>query len=227
MYRNRLVAIVILALGPVVSAYGGVITFHADLATFNAAIGATPAIIEDFTPDSHFPISTGILNSSTNLPGIGIVPGTIKPGVTYSTPVGPGFFFNIDRGGGFPGGFLDTIAGGNQVLTVTFDTPQQFFGFDASSTLTPLMNLTINFPADPSLLFPVVPTSTNDFFGFVSSASDITSLTLSGPHPNFSFALDNFRFGGTASQSVPEPGSLALLGIALGAFGLSRRRKKA
>ena len=39
------------------------------------------------------------------------LPGDIAAGVTYSTPVGDSFFFNIDAGGGFVGGFLDGFYG--------------------------------------------------------------------------------------------------------------------
>ncbi len=80
-----------------------------DRSTFNAAVGTNST--DTFGPTDAFPISTGILNSSTNLTtatGGPILPGLIQPGVTYSTPIGTGFFFNIDAGGGFDGeAFLD------------------------------------------------------------------------------------------------------------------------
>jgi PEP-CTERM motif len=207
------------------TAHAGAITSFTALPTFNAAIGAATVTVENFTPTTHFPISTGILNSSTNLPGIGIVPGTIQPGVTYSTPVGNGSFFNIDGSGGFTGGFLDTVTGGNRVLTITFDSPATFFGFD-TNTLVSSMGMAINFASGPAFLATITPTSgTPSFFGFVSTATDITSLTLSGPG-TFSFALDNFRFGegSGVAASVPVPGTLLLLGAGLAALFGSRRR---
>ena len=92
-YCLTLVAIV--ALAP--SASADVITTHTDRATFEAAAGV-PLTVEDFTDTAHFPITSGVLNSLTT--DAGLQPGDIEEGVTYSTPVGQGNFFNIDAGGG-------------------------------------------------------------------------------------------------------------------------------
>jgi hypothetical protein len=39
------------------------------------------------------------------------------------------------------------------------------------------------------------------------------------------FAFDNMTIGSLEQVHIPEPGTLALLGIALAGMGLSRRRK--
>jgi len=39
------------------------------------------------------------------------------------------------------------------------------------------------------------------------------------------FAFDNMTIGSLEQVRIPEPGTLALLGIALAGIGLSRRRK--
>lgn len=76
---RRLVFSVHLGAG-VVSA--GAITAYTDRTVFNTANGATT--VEDFGTNNHFPIAGLTLDSSTNQPGIGIIPGFILPGVTYS-----------------------------------------------------------------------------------------------------------------------------------------------
>lgn len=206
------------------AAHAGAITTYSSVSAFNAAVGAGTVTVEDFTSTYHFPISGGVLNSATNVAGI--TPGTIKPGVTYSTPVGSGNFFNIDAGGGFAGGFLDTVTGGSRVLTITFDGPVQMFGFDTNELVAPGMSMIVDFEDGSHFSTTVAPTSM-EFFGFGSSAQDITSIHLSGRNSAFSFALDNFRFSdvGNGGGTVPEPGSLALLGLALAAARVARQRK--
>jgi hypothetical protein len=204
------------------------INTYSSRSDFNTAI-AVPVSVEDFTPDYHFPITTGILNTFTSLTvqsGPAITPGMILPGVTYSTPIASGYFFNIDAGGGFVGGFLDTIVR-NGPVTVTFDEPANGFGFDANS-LMGNFNVTIHRNDDPDASFNY-PTAVAwgtglDFFGFVSSSADITSITILGDDSTFGFAFDNFTF----PTPIPEPtlGALLLLPFTLKGIWILRTRSR-
>lgn len=199
---------------------------------FNTAIGATPLIIEDFTDYIHYPITTGILNSQTNLVvknGSPIRPGDIKPGATYSTPIGTGSFFNIDAGNEYNGGFLDAFPSSdfNRTLTIDFDKNVSAFGFDTNNLMGNDFNLTIKFSSGGNFVqnFLVSNSESLQFFGFQSDAFDIQSVIIDGNTDRsdvspFAFALDNFTF-----TTVPEPSSLC--GTVLAGFmGLWLKRKK-
>jgi hypothetical protein len=197
---------------------------YTDRSTFTTVTGAST--IEDFGPTSHFPITSGTLNSSTN--EAGITPGLIKPGVTYSTPVGSGNFFNIDLGGGFTGGFLDRRGAG--ILTITFDQAQSAFGFDATFLMGGF-NVTIN--SDSQVLsnqnFNVVRGGTLAFFGFSDSTADIKSVTISNSGSAFvgvGFAIDNFTYGATVTSSVPEPSTWAMMILGFAGVGFMAYRRK-
>ena len=212
-------------LGFATLAQAGTITTFSNLGAFNAAVGGGQTV-EDFTDTTHIPISTGVLNSATNLPGIGITPGTIQPGVTYSVPVGAGFFFNIDAGGGFPTPFLDTITGAGP-LTVTFDSSTGAFGFLTSVLMGSTLNITINFVTGPSFVsaLPIGgDISTLQFFGFQSSGVDITSALIGTSGTGITWAVDDFRFSAEPGPAVPEPGTMVLIGSGL--LGLAARRRR-
>ncbi|WP_375509494.1 hypothetical protein [uncultured Nostoc sp.] len=197
---------------------------------FNTTIGATPLIIEDFTNSIHYPITTGILNSQTNLVvnnGSPIRPGDIKPGATYSTPRGSGFFFNIDAGGGYTGGFLDGFLSSNfnKTLTINFDNNVSAFGFDTNNFMGNDFNLTIKFSSGENFVqnFLVSNSESLQFFGFQSDAFDIQSVIIDGNRDRSDggqFAVDNFTF-----TTIPEPFNLGGILIA-GFMGLWLKLKK-
>lgn len=214
-------------------------TVYSDRSAFEALLG--PVTVEDFTDSIHFPISSGILNTFTDEVvafGSPIKPGDIKPGVTYSRPVGESFFFNIDAGGGYIGGFLDGFnqPGDNPPLTVTFDGPVKGFGFNTNALMG--TRFVVDFFTSGSLLGSAGVAvnqvyEPDQFFGVISDEQNIVKAVITGfGDTSFRFALDNFTFsavgGGGGGPEVPEPGTLALLmgaGTA-GCLFLIRRRRR-
>jgi len=181
-----------------------VLNIFDDRTAFDAAVGSTT--LEDFTDSVHFPISTGILNSATNLPEINLFPGDIQPGVTYSTPIGTGPFFNIDGLGGFVGGFLDSFTDPEfEPVTITFDNPVAAFGFDINQLMGLSFDITIQFTSGPDFVgnFPVTQNISLEFFGFQSEQSDIETVIIQGDGTSgLDYVFDNFAFGGQGCPMV-------------------------
>jgi hypothetical protein len=216
--------------------WADVITTFNNRSTFDTAVGATT--VEDFTSTAHFPITTGVLNSFTNLvvqTGSPITPGTIQPGVTYSTVVSGNTNrndFNIDAGGGFTGGFLDSIRDpGNPsigaLLTVAFTGPVAALGFDTNSLMGNTFAITIDFTSGAPFVSAAVPVGGSGFFGFESNLQDIKSVEIAGTSGTYGFALDNFTFTQTGTFSAtPEPASISLFCLVLAGviFAAYRRR---
>lgn len=215
--------------GAALPVFSANITTYSDRSTFDAAVGATT--VEEFLSSSHAPISSGILNEFTD--EAGIRPGDIEPGVTYSTPVGSGLFFNIDAGGGFTGGFLDSVLqfeGDKRALTIDFTSPVVAFGFDTNDAMGRDFDITMVFASGTPFAdnFSVAQSSTLEFFGFRSNLADIESVVIQGSSieaGRMNYALDNFSFGGTA---VPVPAAVWLFGTGLlGLAAMGARNKTA
>ena len=226
MIKKIVAAVLVSAFGAVPLAHAGSVTAFSDLSTFQTALGSTPVTLETFTDAYRFPISTGILNSATNLvteTGPAITPGTIQPGVTYTTPIGTGNFFNIDCCNGTSGPFLDTVTS-NGPLTATFDKNTWAFGFNTAGRFIDGLSVTINFAVGPSYSQNFLTNGNDGFYGFMSSGTDIQSVVIGGSRTAMTFAVDNFRF---TTAPVPEPETYAMLLAGLSLMGaVSRRRKK-
>jgi len=184
-----------------------IVNIFDDRTAFDAAVGSTT--LEDFTDTHHFPISTGILNSATNLVvtfGSPILPGDIQPGVTYSMPIGTGQFFNIDEFGGFVGGFLDGLKDPEfDPVTIAFDNPVAAFGFDMNQLMGGSFDITIQFTSGPDFVgnFPVTQSLSLEFVGFQSEQIDIETVIIQGDGTGgFDYAFDNFAFGGKGCEIV-------------------------
>jgi hypothetical protein len=103
------------------------------------------------------------------------------------------------------GGFINTDIGGNGVgiqLTVELLAGNQVVG-------------TVGAGTDPN----------NGFLGFLSSAAFNTVRLTSVGSGADNYTLDNMRYK-VASQSVPEPASLALLGAGLLGMAVATRRRR-
>lgn len=97
--------------------------------------------------------------------------------------------------------------------------------FDAANWGTPLPSLTIN--SNGSISNVVKFDATAPFTGFHAGLNDVVVAVRnpnseSGNAGGFAFRMDV----ATTASAVPEPGSIALLGLGLAGFGLARRKKR-
>lgn len=64
------------------------------------------------------------------------------------------------------------------------------------------------------------------FFGLFDAGSTFTSVTISASNSGDGIFFDDLYYGATTSN-VPEPGSLALIGLGLAGIGFTRKKKSA
>lgn len=153
-------------------------------------------------------------------------------------------------------GFSYTISGGTSALVApqvggdrsmslnTASEPLSIFGFSsgvnavggyfyfdndggAIQTLTS-GSITVVNGIDPNVIVPVnAPTSVTNFFGFISTSGDLTSVTFNWSGENLGWQNVDDLIVGTSGSPIPEPSTFALLGAGLIAAAALRRRRSA
>lgn len=155
---------------------------------------------------------------------------TIK-GVTFSTPTGGEVgFVNSDYAGQYntQGQSLQNTYASNAFnkLGINFANPTNAFGFNwgASNVEWTLTAFNSANEALDSIVLPLtVSSNSGDFFGLSTGKSAISYATLISSGPGDYVLLDNFKYVGGTTQSIPTPALLpGLIGLGMGVL---RKRK--
>lgn len=195
------------------SANAVIISTFTDRTTFDAATSTTLETFNSFSTETAFhtvPLDVGPFTLS-----MAGAPNTDAERNKIDIPPLEFGVFDVD---GTNIANLLTFAGDS--LFLTFDTGITAFGVDLASFNNGFLRTQIVVGAD-TLTPAIADASTVRFFGFTSDAA-FNSVEFRGV-ANDGYGLDNVAFG--SAVAVPEPGTLAMLGVGLAGLGFLRRRR--
>lgn len=204
------------------------LTAHAAPITYIASdnnVSSLAQMINSSAAAASFLSVAGSLNTvdfEIPLPaGLTIIGGT----TTNNSGCGALCGFNTTAGGAF----FRSLVGGS--VTFGFATPVDAFGFFVNGLQTDLVAQQTIVYVDGSSVSQTInmPPAINGggaFVGFIDYGQLISSVTFNATNDILGF--DDLRFGRSANDptDVPEPGTLALLGLAIAGLASVRRRKQ-
>lgn len=111
---------------------------------------------------------------------------------------------------------------GEGALSLVLDVGSDTFAFDVLGADGGGLLVAQFFALDGSLLGSISQAAANGHFGYQTTGGDMIWGVSITNNDNFGIAFDNVSFG----AAVPEPGTMALLGLSLLGLGVTRRKSK-